>query len=194
MAMNPPMAKPCARLGALLAAWLVLAGCSPSEGPADATLAATEWREFQGTWTAAGSRHTIRLGADRQGSIASFDGTLLLAGASRPGVGFRAEAIVLNDSATGMLGRAVWTDERGDQVFSELQGQGTSTGNRITANFIGGTGRYLGVTGGYEFVWRFVLETEQGEVQGQSTGLKGRIRAGGTAASPAATASAGARR
>jgi hypothetical protein len=28
-------------------------------------------------------------------------------------VGFRAELIVLNDSATGMVGRPVWTDDRG---------------------------------------------------------------------------------
>jgi hypothetical protein len=176
----------------LLAALLALAGCSPAEAPADARLAATEWREFQGTWTATGSRRSMRLGADRQGSIADFDGTLLLTGPSRPGVGFRAEAIVLNDSATGMIGRAVWTDERGDQVYSELRGQGTSTGNRISANFLGGTGRYAGVTGSYEFAWRFVLENEQGNVQGQSVGLKGRMRPGGTVAPPAASASASA--
>ena len=67
---------------------------------------ATEWHEFHGTWTATGSRRTIRLGDERRASIASYNGSLLLAGASRPGVGFGAEAIVLNDTATGMVGRA----------------------------------------------------------------------------------------
>jgi hypothetical protein len=109
-----------------------------------------------------------------------------LAGPSRPGVGFRAEAIVLNDSATGMVGRSVWTDERGDQVFSELRGEGTATGNHIVGTFVGGTGRYLGATGSYEFSWRFVLEAEDGTVQGQSSGLKGRVRVGSTVAAPAA--------
>jgi len=157
---------------------VALAGCSPSGEPSEARLSATEWHDFQGTWTAAGSRHTIGLGADRRASVATLDGTLLLAGPARPAVGFRAEAIALNDSATGMVGRAVWTDERGEQLYSELRGQGTATGNHIVGTFIGGTGRYSGATGTYEFSWRFVLESEDGTVQGQSVGLAGRIRGG----------------
>jgi hypothetical protein len=92
-------------------------------------------------------------------------------------VGFRAEAIVLNDSVTGLTGRAVWTDERGDQVFSELRGETTATGNRLFGTFLGGSGRYTGATGSYEFSWRFLIETEDGTVQGQSMGLKGRVHA-----------------
>jgi hypothetical protein len=171
---------------AALAGLLALAACSPGSRPSEALPAGDAWREFQGTWTAAGSRHTIRLGADRQASIANLNGSLLLAGPSRPGVGFRAEVVVLNDSATGMVGRSVWTDERGDHVFSELRGEGTATGNRIVGTIVGGTGRYAGAEGSYEFSWRFVLETEDGTVQGQSVGLKGRVRAGAPPAGPAA--------
>jgi hypothetical protein len=118
----------------------------------------------------------MRLGGDRRASIANLNGSLLLAGPARPAIGFRAEAIVLNDSVTGMVGRAVWTDERGDQAYSELKGEGTATGNKIVGNFLGGTGRYSGATGTYEFSWRFVLESEDGSVQGQSIGLHGRVR------------------
>jgi hypothetical protein len=106
-----------------------------------------------------------------------FNGSLMLTGPSRPAVGFRAEAIVLNDSVTGMVGRAVWTDERGDQVFSELRGETTATGNRLFGTFLGGSGRYAGATGSYEFSWRFLVEAEDGTVQGQSMGLKGQVRA-----------------
>ena len=151
------------------------AACGPASTPPAALVANGEWREFQGTWTAAGSRHTIRLGADRRSSIANLEGSLLLAGPARPAVGFRAEAIVLNDSVTGMVGRAAWTDERGDEVYSELRGQGTATGNKIVGTFLGGTGRYAGATGTYEFSWRFVLTSEDGTVQGQSIGLNGRV-------------------
>jgi hypothetical protein len=112
---------------------------------------------------------------------------LLLAGASRPGVGFGADAIVLNDSATGVVGRAVWTDERGDQIYSELKGEGTATGNRIAGKFLGGTGRYAGATGTYEFSWQFLLETEDGTVQGQSIGLRGRVHVGAPQAKPGAS-------
>jgi hypothetical protein len=171
---------------AAIAALLVLAGCSPPGASPDAGLPSTEWLDFQGTWTAAGSRQTIPLGGGRRASIARLEGTLLLAGATRPGAGFRAEAVVLNDSATGMTGRAAWTDERGEQVYSELRGEGTATGNRIQGTLLGGTGRYAGATGSYEFSWRFVLEAEDGNVQGQSLGLKGRVRVGALPTAPVA--------
>lgn len=155
---------------------LIMTACSSAPRPPASLAASDEWHEFQGTWTAAGSRHIMRFGDDRLASIANFEGSLLLAGPSRPAVGFRSEAIVLNDSATGLIGRAVWTDERGDQAFSELRGEGSATSNKITGTFIGGTGRYSGATGTYEFSWRFLLETEDGTLQGQSVGLSGRVR------------------
>jgi hypothetical protein len=171
---------------AALVSLLFLAGCSPPGAPSDAPLSGTGWHEFKGTWTAAGARHRIPLGGDRRASISSLEGTLLLAGATRPGAGFRAEAVVLNDTTTGMIGRAVWTDEHGDQMYSELRGEGTATGNRIQGTFLGGTGRYAGATGSYAFTWRFVLEAEDGKVQGQSVGLEGRARVGAASAASAA--------
>ena len=154
---------------------LVFTGCAHTQ-MAPPPITDNDWHEFEGTWTAAGSRSSLSLGNARRTSIGSFDGSLLLAGSGRPARGFRAEAIVLNDTATGMVGRAVWTDERGEQVYSELRGEGTAAGNQIVGTFIGGSGRYAGATGTYEFSWRFVLENEDGEVQGQSSGLKGRVR------------------
>lgn len=166
---------------------LVAAACSRApQGPAPSS-GAREWHEFEGTWTAAGSRHSISLGNDRKASVANLEGSLVLAGSSSPAVGFRAEAVVLNDSGTGMVGRAVWTDEHGDQAYSELRGEGTATHNKIVGTFLGGTGRYSGATGTYQFSWRFVLETEDGTVQGQSIGLKGQVQLG----SPQEPSSAG---
>lgn len=163
----------------LLALVLAAAACGPApEAPAPDTEPAGEWHEFSGSWNAAGNRRTIPLGTGRKGSIIDLRGSMLLAGAGRPGVGFRAEVIALVDSETGLSGRSVWTDEKGDQVYSTLQGEGTATNNRITGTILGGTGRYAGATGSYEFSWRFVLETEDGTIQGSAHGLKGRIRRG----------------
>ena len=103
---------------------------------------------------------------------------MLLAGPGRPGVGFRSDVIALVDSETGLIGRSVWTDENGDQVFSELKGEGTAAKNRITGTILGGTGRYAGVTGSYEFSWQFVIEAEDGSIQGSAVGLKGRFQVG----------------
>ena len=103
---------------------------------------------------------------------------MLLAGPERPGVGFRSEVIALVDSDTGLVGRSVWTDEHGDQVFSELKGEGTAERNHITGTILGGTGRYAGATGSYEFSWQFVIEAEDGSIQGRAVDLKGRVRLG----------------
>lgn len=163
---------------------LALAGaaCGPATGPPTPLAASGEWREFQGSWNAAGSRHTIPLGANGRGAIIDLRGTMLLSGQGRPGVGFRAEVIALVDSATGLQGRGVWTDERGEQVFSELKGEGTAAKNRITGTVLGGTGRYAGVTGTYEFSWQSVTEAEDGSIQGRAVDLKGRVRPGQTSA------------
>ena len=137
-----------------------------------------DWREFEGTWNAAGTRRTIPLGDDRRGSIIDLRGSMLLAGPGRPGVGFRAEVIALVDSATGLVGKGVWTDEHGDQVFSDIKGEGTKEKNHIMGTILGGTGRYAGAEGTYEFSWQFVIEAEDGSIQGRAVGLKGRVKVG----------------
>jgi hypothetical protein len=163
---------------ALIALALAAASCGPAAETPQPDAASGEWREFQGSWNASGSRRSIPLGAERRGSLIDLRGTLLLRGTGRPGVGFRSEVIALVDSETGLVGRSVWTDERGDQVFSELQGEGTAAQNRIEGTFLGGTGRYAGATGTYEFSWHFVIEAEDGSIQGSTDGLEGRVRLG----------------
>ena len=170
----------------MVALALAAASCGPSsEQPKSAAPTASESREFEGSWNAAGNRRTIPLGADRRGSIIDLRGSILLTGPGRPGVGFRSDLIALSDSETGLVGRSVWTDEKGEQVFSELKGEGTAAKNRITGTILGGTGRYAGVTGAYEFSWRFVIEAEDGSIQGSAVGFKGRFQAGQTNAESA---------
>jgi hypothetical protein len=161
------------RLGIALA--LALSACSAPPEPGN-VVAPDAWREFQGSLNATGTRHTIPLGGERRASLIDMSGTLLLSGPSRPNVGFRSQVIVLNDSETGLVGRSVWTDQNGDMVFSELEGQNVASGSRINGKLVGGTGRYRGATGTYEFAWQYVLEGEDGSVQGRTVGLKGRVR------------------
>ena len=164
-------------------AWLLLAGllelsCSgPPAAPPPAS-AAGEWREFEGNWSATGSRRTLMLDPGHQASIFSLSGSLLLTGGQQLGVGFRAEIIGLADSRTGGVGRAVWTDERGDQVFSELRGSALATGAQVTATITGGTGRYAGVTGEYEFHWQYMIAAEANLIGGRAVDLRGRVRGG----------------
>jgi hypothetical protein len=172
----------------LLAAFLLAAACGQPGGPVPETLRAGEWHAFEGTWTAAGTRRTLRLGPDERAAIFELTGSVLLTGAQRPAVGFRAQAIGFSDSRAGMQGRCVWTDERGDMVYSELRGEFVGTGNHITGTFIGGTGRYAGVTGDYTFQWQYVVDTEDGAVSGRVVDFKGRARLGQAATAPAGRA------
>jgi hypothetical protein len=174
------------------ARWLTLflaaaaSACSQPRTPAAAP-APGEWRTFEGTWSAVGERHALRLGPDRRAFVASLSGSMLLTGERGLGVGFQARAITFSDSLSGGLGRAVWTDDHGDEVYSELSGGPLATGNRIAGTIVGGTGRFAGVTGAYELEWQFVIETEEGVVQGRAVGLKGRARLGDAAATPQGT-------
>jgi hypothetical protein len=163
-----------------------MTACGRAPQVAKSTSSDGEWHDFEGTWTAVGSRTIMKLSGDRQAAVSTFNGSLVLAGPSRPAVGFRSEAIVFNDSVTGLIGRAVWTSENGDEAYSELRGDGTATNNNIVGTFVGGSGRYAEVTGNYEFSWRFMLENEDGTVQGQSVGLKGRVRLSNQQAASAA--------
>jgi hypothetical protein len=171
------------RYAAPIALALLAAACGPAP---QAPVAAPPpgWHEFEGSWNGAGTRHVLPLGAGRRAALVDLKGTMLLAGPGKPGVGFQAETIALSDSAAGLVGRSVWTDERGDQVFSELKGEGTAAQNRLTGRFIGGTGRFAGISGGYEFSWQYVVEGDDGTIQGRATGLKGRFRIGAPEGSP----------
>ena len=168
----------------MLVALLLTTACGHSSGTAQ-TLSAGEWQTFEGTWTAAGTRRTLHLGADHRAAIFELTGSMLLTGAQRPAVGFKAQAIGFSDSRAGMQGRCVWTDERGDMVYSELKGESVGSGNRIVGTFVGGTGRYAGVTGDYAFQWQYVVDAEDGAVSGRVIDLKGRARLGQAATSGA---------
>jgi len=162
----------------LLGLAFAAAACGQAKEPSRPAAASGGELEFSGSWSGIGSRHTISLGAGRFGSVVDLKGTMLLTGPGRPGVGFQSEVIGLTDSATGFQGRSVWTDERGDQVYSELQGEGTAAKNHVAGTILSGTGRYAGVTGSYEFSWQWVMEGEEGAVHGRAVDLRGRVQLG----------------
>ena len=164
--------------GFVLTVALMLVACMPTAESPPPVAVSGEWLDFNGSWNAVGTRRTVSLGDQRTGAILDLGGTLLLTGPARPGVGFRAEVIALVDSASGLVGRSVWTDEQGDQVFSELTGQGTAARNRVNGSILGGTGRYAGVTGTYEFTWQSVMQADDGVIQGRVVDMTVRARLG----------------
>jgi hypothetical protein len=161
--------------GLALVTVLLAGACGQPPPPAAAPATPGEARTFTGTWSFTGNRQLMQLGPGDQAAIFSVSGSLLLAGRERPSLGFRAEIIGFSDSQTGMVGRSVWIDQRGDKAFSELSGESALPGHSIKGRFIGGTGRYAGVTGEYSFTWQRLSESEDG-VSGRVGDLAGWAR------------------
>jgi hypothetical protein len=135
-----------------------------------------EWRAFDGAWSAVGRRQTLPTEGARGAATIQLSGSVVLANAAGLSRAFRAEAIGYDDGSRLAGGRAVWTDTRGDRVFSQLRGETLATGRRVAGTITGGTGRYDGISGDWELTWQFVVETEEGEVQGRAADFKGRFR------------------
>ena len=138
--------------------------------------AANGFRSFQGTWSANGQRQVLPTETGQPAAVVRISGAIMLQDASGLSSGFRGEAIGFDDGRMFSVGRAVWTDGRGDRIFSELKGEALQTGRRISGTFTGGTGRYAGLTGDYELTWQYVVSSEGEIVQGRATDLRGRFR------------------
>jgi hypothetical protein len=133
-----------------------------------------EWQTFEGSWDAAGERQALSIGDGRSAATIRLSGSLFLTRNGGLRRGFRAEALGFDDGSGTGVGRALWTDDRGDQIFSEIVGQPAGTGRRIEGTITGGTGRYTGVTGSYSFEWRYVLPADEIRFQAQSVNVAGR--------------------
>jgi hypothetical protein len=137
----------------------------------------TAWAHaFEGTWSAMGRRHTLPTGTDRPAVLVELSGSVVLTVAAGLARGFRGEAIGFDDGRHISGGAAVWTDTRGNQVFSVFSGSAVQTGRRLVGTITGGTGPYAGLTGEYAMTWQYVVQGENDTVQGRAPDLKGSIR------------------
>jgi len=153
-------------------AWLALVSA--------AAVAATSnegWSSFEGRLSATGQRQTLPTEGGRTAAIVHLSGSLVLTVEQGLSRGFRCEAIGFDDGSSLRVGRAVWTDHRGDRIYSTIEGQALERGGHLRGRFTGGSGRYDGLMGEYELTWQFVVSAE-GLVQGQSTDVRGRYRLG----------------
>lgn len=131
--------------------------------------------EFTANWTASGREHILPMG-ERSASTFELSGPFVVTSGDGLSRGFFARAIGFVERGAIGIGRLVLEDERGDQIFSDLQGQQPGTGRRVQATITGGTGRYAGLGGSFVFDWQYVLHTEDGSLQGRAVDLRGRYR------------------
>jgi hypothetical protein len=158
---------------------LLAMAVSALDARAQRPAAATDgWRTLEGTWSATGRRQTLPTEGDRAAAIVQLSGAVALTTGDGLSRGFRGEFIGFDDGGTLSVGRWVWTDARGDRIFGLVKGEPLQTGRQFIGTITGGTGRYAGITGEYQFTWQYVIEAD-GAIQGRATGLKGRYRPGG---------------
>lgn len=142
--------------------------------------AMTSGQVFHGTWSATGQRQILKVDGGRSAVTVQLSGAIAIrtdAGLSR---GFRGEVIGLDDGAGLIAGRVVWTDERGDQIYSGLFGDALVSASRVMRGTItGGTGRYAGIVGEYSFQWQHLVNVDDVVVSGRAVDLHGRVRIAG---------------
>jgi hypothetical protein len=167
-------------LSLMAAAWLAAAAiAAQAPAPAQQAPASDVWRSFEGTLSASGQRQTLPTESGRPAVTAQLSGAVAITAGEGLSRGFRGEVIGFDDGAGLTVLRGVWTDDRGDRIFSQLKGEAVESGRRIVATITGGTGRYAGITGEYSFEWQYVVEAEAGVMSGRAVGLRGRYRIAG---------------
>lgn len=155
----------------------MIRGAAAAVALAGSTLAAAgQESSFAGTWSASGRRHAVALENGKEAAIVEISGAVVLASGESLSGGFRGEAIGFDDGEGLSVGRAAWTDENGDQLFSRLRGEPLERGRRVVGTITGGTGRYADLSGEYSFTWQYVVPDEEGRFQGRAVDLSGRIR------------------
>ncbi len=127
---------------------------------------------FEGTWSVTGTRQVLAMGPGKRATTFHISGSLVLTVPGNLSRGFHIESLGYNDGDR-LRGWCVWTGAQGDQIFSEVEGPGRGSGSHVVGTITGGTGRYAGLTGTYEFDWKFVVITSDGDIQGWAEDLKG---------------------
>lgn len=173
--------------GLALIATLVLTACDRQTTMPSNESEPGQVHTFTGTWSATGNRQTMKLESEHRAEIFRLTGSMLLTGKERPRKGFKADVIGFLDTRIGFQGRCVWTDDRGDKIFSELHSEGKVAGELIEGRFTGGTGRYASVIGEYTFRWKRLINNENGAMSGRVVDLKGWVRDGSSEALPTTT-------
>ena len=137
--------------------------------------------EFKGGWIANGTRALFPFGSERQiytfkiaGHVDLHNTTL---GKKKD---FWAECVGLSDMVTGVVGRCVWKDLDGPEIYLTLQSSQMQQGSQVTGTIVGGTGQFAGISGELSFNWSSVILQTDAEgianVSGHSKNLVGHYR------------------
>ncbi|HZV82195.1 MAG TPA: hypothetical protein VFF53_08515 [Geobacteraceae bacterium] len=137
--------------------------------------------EFKGSWIANGTRTPFAFGTERQVFIYKITGHVNLHNAPLgKKKDFWAECVGLADSVTGLVGRCVWKDLTGPEVYLTIQSDQLEQGSQVTGTIVGGSGRFAGISGDLSFNWSSVIVMKDADgtvsVNGETKNIDGHYR------------------
>jgi hypothetical protein len=141
---------------------------------------AAESGEFKGSWIANGTRTPFPFG-DRQVFTFKLDGHVSLQTTINKKKDYWAECAGFADSVTGVVGRCVWKDLTGPEIYITIQTDRLQQGSKVTGTIVGGTGPLAGINGEMSFNWSSVIAQTDANgivnVTGETRNLSGNYRA-----------------
>lgn len=77
-------------------------------------------------------------------------------------------ALNLNTGARSGQGRCVITDKEGDKIYAKWSSRGNEKGMKGPFNFVGGTGKFMGISGDNSWILRIAMRAMAGAVSDDS--------------------------
>ncbi len=151
------------RLSALTAALLALAPLAAAqEGPREGEIEFTFGADVR-------ERMVIPAGATAQASLVEVS-LVITETVSGPMERMGARCVALGhfdteSEAWDGLGNCTWQDAEGDRIFETLEESGTGGAGTGKAVITGGTGKFAGITGGYDYTLEFAASPGEGHFQ-----------------------------
>lgn len=141
---------------------------------------AAESGALKGSWIANGSRTTFDFGDGRQVFTFKLAGHVNLQTSLSKTKDYWSECIGLADSVTGIVGRCVWKDLAGPEIYLTIQSDKLQQGSLVSGTIVGGSGHLAGISGELSFNWSSVTTLAEAEgvvsVTGQTKNLSGTYR------------------
>jgi len=132
---------------------------------------------FSGTWVASGKLQPFDFTQGRAINTFKLAGHVNLESEVGKVQDYWAECVGLSDSNAGSSARCVWRSLKGDKAYSVIKGEPLEEGQKVSGEFVGGTGRLQGISGMFTFTWISTFTDErQNTFTGHTQDLNGSYR------------------
>jgi len=136
--------------------------------------------EFKGRWIANGTQTLFPFEKGRQVYTFKISGHVKLQSSIDKKKDYWSECVGLADSSTGIIGRCVWKELAGPEIYLTIQSDQLLQGSQVTGTIVGGTGHLAGISGDLSFNWSSVIVMKEADgtvaVTGETNNLGGRYR------------------